>query len=294
MSRKRRRVKKSELDITLLTCGLVEQPVFKDCLEAIVRESEGIDCSVYVYMNGVLKEDRSWVEDAVHEYPDVKLKYSSERLGFPAGANRTIKQGTSPMVLFITDDIILHPNAIKELMERMKADPSIGLCGMKLIFPEDSEDKGRPAGRVQHIGHGIDIRGHVTHPLMGWKPDNEKCNRSREVISVTGGVFMVRRDVFIKAGGFFEGYGLGYFEDVDLNLEIRRLGYKIWIETAAVGTHYTNMSMMKSEVRPNMKSNEMIFVSRKGGDLVNDNWTFWAWGALFVIDYISRVLFYST
>jgi GT2 family glycosyltransferase len=158
---------------------------------------------------------------------------------------------------------------------RIQSDEKIGLCGMKLLFPEGSDDKGRPAGRVQHIGHGIDIRGEVVHPLMGWKPDNPKCNVSREVLSVTGGVFIVRRNAFLRAGGFFEGYGLGYFEDVDLCLTLREQGWKIWIETEAVGTHYTNMSMMRSEVRPDMEWNKMIFRGRKSNQLINDTWSYW-------------------
>ena len=96
------------------------------------------------------------------------------------------------------------------------------------------------------------------------------------MLSVTGGVFLAQRKAFIQAGGFWEGYGLGYFEDVDLNLTIRENGYKVWIETDAVATHYTNMSMVKSEIRANVQQNEMIFRSRKGRLLVHDSWTYWA------------------
>lgn len=273
MSRKRNK-STSKIDIALLSCGLVELPVFKDCVEAIKREAEDVGAKVYVYLNGAPKETKP---DFIQSIPDgFEIKQSSERVGFPAGANRAIKAGSAPLVLFITDDIILHPGSLKILIDRMKSDNEIGVCGMKLIFPEDSADPTRPAGRVQHIGHGVDIRGEVTHPLMGWKPDNPKCNVSREVISVTGGVFLVQRTAFQKVGGFFEGYGLGYFEDVDLNLSIRDRGWKIWVETGAVGTHYTNMSMNKSETPPNMAGNKMMFRMRNQSRLVNDSWTFWA------------------
>jgi GT2 family glycosyltransferase len=275
MSRKRKKINKSLLDIALLSCGLVDINVFEKCLEAIVLESENVNSQIYVYLNGAPKESRNDFENIIHKYPQVRLNQSTERVGFPAGANRVIKKGSSPLVLFITDDIILHKGSLVELVTRIQSDEKIGLCGMKLLFPEGSDDKGRPAGRVQHIGHGIDIRGEVVHPLMGWKPDNPKCNVSREVLSVTGGVFIVRRNAFLRAGGFFEGYGLGYFEDVDLCLTLREQGWKIWIETEAVGTHYTNMSMMRSEVRPDMEWNKMIFRGRKSNQLINDTWSYW-------------------
>lgn len=274
MSRKRNKVKNSLVDIALLTCGLVDLPVFRDCVLAIKREMETADCQFYAIMNGVPQESRRQYEEVVGTIDGARIKYSGERLGFPAAANRIIRQGTSPLVLFITDDIVLHPGALQTLVRRMDT-PEIGLCGLKLIFPEDSTDRVRPAGRVQHIGHAIDIRGEITHPLMGWKPDNPKCNVSREVQSVTGGVFIVRRHAFIKAGGFFEGYGVGYFEDVDLNFTLRSMGYKVWIDTNAVGTHYTNSTFVKAKVNIPLEGNKMIFRSRKGSLLENDSFTFW-------------------
>ena len=275
MSRKRKKVKNTELDICLLSCGLVEPKVFEDCLSAIVREAEQFRSQIYIYLNGAPKEDKIKFVDMVKKYPQVHLKQSSDRVGFPAGANRVIKNGNAPLFLFITDDIILHPGSLGALVDKVRSNEKIGVCGMKLTFPEDSTTQQRPAGRVQHIGHGMDIRGKVTHPLMGWKSDNPKCNVSRQVLSVTGGVFLARRNAFLKVGGFWEGYGIGYYEDVELCLQIGSAGYIIWVETNATATHYTNMSMEKSEIRPSMQVNEMLFLERNKQFLINDSWTFW-------------------
>lgn len=274
MSRKRNKAKNALVDVALLTCGLVDLPVFRDCIRAIKSEMETADCQFHVIMNGVPQEVKKQYEEIVATIDGVRIRYSGERLGFPAAANRAIRDGTAPLVLFITDDIILHPGALQALLRRMDV-PEIGLCGLKLLFPENSTDRARPAGRIQHIGHAVDIRGEITHPLMGWKPDNPKCNVSREVQSVTGGVFVVRRSAFIKAGGFWEGYGVGYFEDIDLNLTLRSMGHKIWIETAAVGTHYTNTSFMKAQTQIPLEVNKTIFRGRKGSLLQNDSWSFW-------------------
>jgi GT2 family glycosyltransferase len=136
-------------------------------------------------------------------------------------------------------------------------DPQIALCGMKLVFPDEEGDPARPAGRVQHVGHGISIRGSITHPFIGWTADNPKCCISREVASVTGAAFMVRRKLFEKVGGFFEGYGKGYFEDVDLCFSLAQLGFKIFIDTEAQAVHYTNQTMKDMELPP-LQFNEMI------------------------------------
>lgn len=273
MSRKRNPVKQRLVDICLLTAGVIEPKVFKACVDSIKREMETVESQLYVFRNGSVAETRQ-AYDEILAGANAKEKHSSEDLGFPAGANRVIRQGTSPLVLFISDDIILDEGALLTLVNRMD-NPEIGLCGLKLVFPKDSQDKGRPAGRVQHIGHAIDIRGEITHPLLGWKPENPKCNVTRELQSVTGAVFMVRRSVFLKAGGFFEGYGKGYFEDVDLCLTIRSMGHKIWIDTQATATHYTGATFIKKNQPANMQVNRLILLQRRGSLLVNDSWSVW-------------------
>lgn len=262
------------VDIALLTCGLVEPQVFQDCVESLKKEGEGV-ANFQVFFNGLPPESRDLFSHIAYTMPNVLLRNTSERVGFPAGANRVIRMGNSPLVLFVTDDIILKEGTLKTLVNRMD-DKTIALCGLKLLFPLSSTDKARPAGRVQHIGHGIDLHGEVTHPLLGWKPENKKCNNSRDVQSVTGGVFMVRRELFKRAGGFFEGYGLGYFEDVDLCLTLRQMGHRIFIDTNAVADHHTNSSMLKANQPIPMYQNKMLFQMRKGNVLVHDSWSFWA------------------
>jgi len=186
MSRKNRKpVKNSLVDIALLTCGLVDLPVFRDCIRAIKREMETVDSQLHIIMNGVAKEVIGQFEEIASTVDGVRIINKPQRLGFPGGANKVIRNGFSPLVLFVTDDVILHEGALQTLVRRMDS-PEIGLCGVKLVFPKESMDKARPAGRVQHIGHAVDIRGEITHPLMGWTPENPKCNVSRELLSVTG------------------------------------------------------------------------------------------------------------
>jgi GT2 family glycosyltransferase len=238
---------------------MVKPEIFRKCIDAIKSEMESIPSRLIIFQNGPIVNK--------YDYPELplltRLTSSPQRLGFPAGANRVIRSGHAPLVLFITDDIILKPKCLNALVRRMD-DPSIGICGLKLLFPPDSDESG-PRGTVQHVGHGISIKGSITHPFLGWSADNPKCCVSREVASVTGGCFMVRRGVFEKAGGFFEGYGTGYFEDVDLCFTIAKMGHKVFIDTDAQAWHYVGMSMRQVE-RPPMQFNEMILHVRHPGE----------------------------
>lgn len=274
MSRNRHvnKQKQSLIDCVMLTAGKVD--LFEKSLAAMLEQSADFDCDYYVLDNGSPREKQADYLRILEEYPEVKFQRINENIGFPAGANRLIKMGTSPLVLFVSDDIILHNNSVDALVRRMD-DNKIALCGMKLVFPADSNDRARPAGRVQHVGHAINIRSEVIHPCMGWEADNPKCCQSREMLSVTGAAFMVRRKPFLQAGGFFEEYGKGTFEDIDLAFTLRGMGYKIWMEAAAVGTHYVGATtIMRGEGFP-LQRNQGIFMSRHGSEMVWDEWKAW-------------------
>jgi GT2 family glycosyltransferase len=232
--------------------------IFEKCVQGILSELPSVPSRLLVFQNGPVPDaNKTEFTRILTDLPPLcKVTSSAQKFGFPKGANMAIRSGHAPLVLFVTDDVVLQPGSLETLVKRMD-DPAIGICGMKLNFPDIEGDRARPAGRVQHVGHGINIRGQITHPLMGWSPDNPKCCISREVASVTGAAFMVRRSVFEKAGGFFEGFGKGYFEDVDLCFAISKLGFKIFIDAEAKGIHYTNQTM-KDETLPPLQFNEMV------------------------------------
>jgi GT2 family glycosyltransferase len=183
--------------------------------------------------------------------------------------------GSSPLVLFVSDDIFLHEGTIDVLLKRMD-DPSIGLCGLKLLFPTDDTDPNRPAGKVQHVGHAINLRGEVVHPLIGWSANNPKCCVSRDVIAVTGACFIVRRKVFQAAGGFNDIYGRGYFEDIDLAFTIKSMGHRVFIDADAIATHGVAMTYIarKDDPKPDLNKNFGIFLQRWQGKQIWDEWKY--------------------
>jgi GT2 family glycosyltransferase len=268
MSRNKKYAQRVDVDICVLTAGRVE--MLENCLNSIEKELKDSDirAKVFLFNNGSKEE---FTHPVVSQYDRI-----SKNRGFPYGANTAIKMGKSPFAIFVSDDIVLLPGYVSSLLKTMKDDPKIGLCGAKLLFPPISTDPIRPAGKVQHIGHAMDINAHVVHPLVGWSADNPKCCVSREVFSVTGATFIVRREVFEKVRGFDEIYGLGTFEDVDMALKIRSLGYKIWVDTSAVAYHYVGAtSEIRQEAFP-LQENSNIFLQRwiKTGLLTFDNWTY--------------------
>ncbi len=257
MSRKNKTFTQTVLDISILTAGSVD--LFERCVDALSLQMKP-EYKLHVFNNGSPSDEYERVYKKLPEHSTIYRQ--RENLGFPGGANGAIKMGVAPLCLFVSDDIFLHEGAIDALLERMK-ETNIGLCGYKFIFPEDSNDPTRPAGMVQHVGQATNIRGEIIHPLMTWHPDNPKTNISRDVLSVTGASFMVRREAFRRAGGFNLQYGKGYFEDVDICLTLRTMGYRIFIETKAVATHGVGQTFTSTQpTSTEFPHNQMIFKTK--------------------------------
>lgn len=267
--------KQSKLvDICILTAGRFD--MLEKCLEAVEREINSVSygCNVYLLDNGSDAEERIQHNDLFSKEFITSVKRINPNSGFPKGANSLIAMGKAPLVVFITDDVVYAEGTLDKLVRRMD-DQSIGICGLKLLFPKDTTT--RPAGKVQHVGHSVNIRGEIIHPLLGWAADNSKTCISREVFSVTGASFIVRRNAFTKAGGFDEVYGRGTYEDVSLCLSLRQLGYKIYIDTECVASHYTGATVEKLKVGYPLDINSMIFKSKwmPTGLVIWDEASFW-------------------
>lgn len=264
------------VDICILTAGRFD--LLEKCLVAVHREVDAVSfgCNVYLLDNGSDAEERIAHNDLMTQEFITSYKRLNPMVGFPKGANSLISMGKSPLILFVSDDVVLGEGVLDKLVRRMD-DPSIGICGLKLIFPKDSANSGRPAGKVQHVGHALNIRGEVIHPLLGWSVDNPKTCISRDVFSVTGATFIVRRNAFEKAGGFDEAYGRGTYEDVSLSLQLKQLGYRIYIDTDCIAEHYVGATIEKVGGGYPLQVNAMIFQSKwaNSGMLIWNEHVYW-------------------
>lgn len=260
---------KSILDIAILTAGRVD--LFEKCIDHILPQMKP-EYRIQVHNNG---HPSAEYEEVYRKLPTGSvIKRSNVMSGFPDGANKVIRAGNSPLILFVTDDIFIHEGAIESLLKRMD-DQSIGQCGYKFLFPYDSLDSRRPAGKVQHIGMASNIKGDMVHPLIGWPADNPKCNVSKEVLAVTGASFIIRRTVFNKVGGFDLIYGRGYYEDMDLSFKVRAHGFRVFVETTATATHGVGQTFKDLKEPLPIQQNQQIFRLRWLSQMPWSDWESW-------------------
>jgi O-antigen biosynthesis protein len=264
--RNRKQNTRVSVDVVVTTAGRFD--MLRECLAALDRQ----DIPHNVFIVDIGTDSKEWKD----VFDGRSVKHIPQNIGFPAGANEGARMGSAPLILFLNDDAVLFDGALAQMVNRMN-DQTLGICGAKLIFPPTSTSPIRPAGKVQHVGLALNSRAEVIHPLVGWSPDNPKTLEPRDVFAVTGACLMIRRVLFSKVGGFDTIYGLGTFEDADICLKIRSMGFRVYVDTHAKAYHYTGANAEKKQVSFPLQRNLSIFRERWGGTplFVYDEWTHW-------------------
>lgn len=277
-------VSKSPLiDIVIPTAGRFD--LLEKCLDIVYKQAQDIPLTISVVDIDSPSEERianshlffyQPDKDPAHNVIQFQTKRHTTNVGFPTGANDGARMNRSPLIMFLGDDVELADGAIQEVINTFN-DHAVGIVGIKLMFPLNSTDKIRPAGKIQHIGLALNIRGQPIHPLVGWSPANPKTQQSRDAWAVTGACFTVRRELFNKVGGFDTVYGKGTYEDCDLCMKVRQLGHRVYLNANTYGYHYVGASAEKRREAFPMQQNLQIFQSRWGqsGQMIWDEWQYW-------------------
>lgn len=283
MSRKQKHKtlsKQSVLDVVITTAGRFD--CLEKCLDALYREAQLTPLSIYVVDIDSPAAERSQnnhlfvynpEKDSGRNVVNFQSKRFPQNVGFPVGANEGAKMGRSNLLMILNDDVELCDGAIHEITKSF-LDDTVGIVGIKLIFPQGTPHG--PAGKVQHVGLSLNIRGEPIHPLIGWSPTHPKTQVSRDVWAVTGACLTIRRNLWSQLKGFDLVYGKGTWEDADLCLRARQLGKRIYVNTNALGYHYTGASQEKRKESFPLQQNMQIFQGRWGqsGLLIWDEFTY--------------------
>jgi GT2 family glycosyltransferase/glycosyltransferase involved in cell wall biosynthesis len=279
---KRKRGKRKIVEVLDIIIPVYGRPdLLKDCLVSVKQATEGINTKIIIVDDcGPEKEQLKQIYHSLNGA--IQVLQNAKNSGFAATVNRGVAAGKGANILLLNTDVILETDAISIMLERL-AKEKVGIVGPRLLFPEDSIDPERPAGKIQHAGIAVNSRGRIVHPLVGWSADHPKANIERSVQAVTGACLMTRREVWKRvqtlykqsgdptSGALNEVYGQGTYEDIEYCFAARSEGYTVTYIPSAVGYHHVGASTKNGYP---LSRNEMIFNARCQTLLAWDEWTF--------------------
>ena len=164
----------------------------------------------------------------------VKGSFNYSRLNNIAGK---IARG-SIFCLMNNDIKIISPDWLEEMVSFAVQD-EVGAVGARLWYPNETLQH---AGVILGYG-GLGIAGHAFPDLQRGNPGYAfNAIVHREVSAVTGACMMIRRMVYEKVNGLDESLAVE-FNDIDLCIKIRQMGYRI------VWTPFAEMYHLESATR---------------------------------------------
>ena len=207
--------------------------VLSCCLESLFKLTQYPRMRVTVVDNG---SDDVRVLNLLDDYKDKKLidvLHYDRPFNFSAINNFAVSKTTADHLLFLNNDIeAIRPDWLEEMV-RHACREKIGAVGPMLWYPDMT---------MQHAGVVIGaggVAGHAHHRLPFGHPGYfGRAAFALEVSAVTAACLLMPRKVFLEVGGF-DGEALTVaFNDVDLCLKVRRLGYKVIFTPRAELIHH--------------------------------------------------------
>jgi GT2 family glycosyltransferase len=150
-------------------------------------------------------------------------------VGFVDGCNAGLEKVAAEATLFLNNDVQLHPGAVQNAMLRLWATDTTGAVGGKII---------RTHGRLQEAGSIVWRDGWVSGYLRDADPNVPEANFVRAVDYCSAVFLLCKTDLLRRLGGFDPDYSPAYFEEADLCLRMRRLGFATIYDPTVSLQHY--------------------------------------------------------
>lgn len=187
------------------------------CLAAVL-EQDGGPPDVVVVDNG----SKDGTPDIVRGFP-VQL-IEQPNLGFGAGNNRGVAETSGDILVFLNPDTVVEPGFLRHLTEAVGPSRS---ATAQIILRQDP-------GRINTAGHRLHYTGFGF--LVDYNAPRKPPGQPYEVQGVSGAAFAMRRQDFLRLGGFDPDFFL-YMEDTELSWRMQRVGFQILMVPSAVTTH---------------------------------------------------------
>lgn len=144
-----------------------------------------------------------------------------ENSGFAKGNNIGVKQAKGDYLLFLNSDMELIDDSLIKMFEYYK-NSRIGLIGPKFLNPDLT-----PQGSVFPPQTALNaFREYFLKIKKSYSKYSPSTNVPISVWSVSGGAMLIKKELFLKVGGWNEKYFM-YYEDLDLCRAIRHLKKQI-------------------------------------------------------------------
>lgn len=178
----------------------------------------------------IIVADNASTDDSVEVmrqlFPQVKVIVFTENHGFAGGYNKALQTLHHDYFILLNSDVEVTEGWIDPLLTFMENHPECAACQPKINAWRDKiffEYAGASGGYIDFAGYPF-CRGRIFGTL---EKDEGQYNTPTKVFWGSGACLMIRRNVFVDAGGFDEHF-FAHMEEIDLCWRLNNRGWQIY------------------------------------------------------------------
>lgn len=235
--------------------------VTEKCLEAIIRYTS-VPYEIIIVDNGSDGATQEVINKVASSKQNIVVVRNSENQGYPRACTYGLARASGEYIVIINNDVLVTPHWDKRILAVFGRDSSIGIVGPRTNYcagpqvvtncryDENTLDSWAEKWYLKHAGT---MRG--TSRLIGF-------------------LWMMKREVVEKIGGFDPLFGVGNFEDDDYCLRAQLAGFKLAIADDVFVHHYGSQSFRKmpETYAKLLETNKQLFAGKWDIDFVGNHY----------------------
>ena len=175
------------------------------------------------------------------QHPDVRLVQLSSNLGYSGAYNSVIPGVKGEIIVLLNFDVEVDQNWLNEAVDLLARDPGVAAVQPKLRSLQRRnlfEYSGGSGGFIDRYGYPL-VRGRVFDTI---EADEGQYDDSVPIHWATGAAFVVRKSVYLEAGGLDNDFFL-HMEELDLCWRFWLMGYSVKVAPSGVVFHHAGASL---------------------------------------------------
>lgn len=172
-----------------------------------------------------------WIRN---HYPGCRIVTFDQNYGYCGGNNRAVPYATGDVLIFLNNDVRVQADWLTPLGRSFESGGA-DIVQPKILShknPAKFEYAGAAGGMIDRLGYPF-CRGRLFEHL---EEDHGQYDDESELFWASGAAMVIRKEVFIKLGGFDEEFEF-HMEEIDLCWRAWNRGYKTKFQPESVVYH---------------------------------------------------------
>lgn len=225
------------MDLSIIIVSWNTRELLERCLSDAYAACSNLTAEVFVVDNGSSDGSQQLVRD---HFPQAHLIANNENHGFVKANNQALALAQGEFVLLLNSDAFVQHDALRMMVDFLRACPEAGAVGPRLRYPDGSLQRSCTAFPTLFDELCLMLQLDRLFPrsslfgrfwLSGWQ-----YNELREVDVIMGACLMVRREVVEQVGMLDERFFM-YSEEVDWCYRIQQAGWRLYLLPDAEAVH---------------------------------------------------------